>query len=114
MTSIVGGPSKAELVFNLGFFDLEGRMPIQFTLGDGRKLEGFISALKQLRNKEGKVVTKYMLQGFLGKIVILGAMITLIAPAGLKRAKFLFKSSKKLCYHPHQRCGFFFYRGVFF
>ncbi len=63
MTSIVGGPSKAELVFNLGFFDLEGRTPIQFTLGDGRKLEGFISALKQLRNDEGKVAPKYMLQG---------------------------------------------------
>ena len=66
MTSIVGGPSKAELVFNLGFFDLEGKTPIQFTLGDGRKLEGFIFALKQLRNEEGKVVTKYMLQGIFG------------------------------------------------
>ena len=67
MTSIVGGPSKAELVFNLGFFDLEGRTPIQFTLGDGRKLEGFISALKQLRNDECKVVAKYMFQVILGE-----------------------------------------------
>lgn len=63
MASIVGGPSKAELVCNLGFFDLEGRTPIQFILGDGGKLEGFISALKQLQNEEGKVASKYMFQG---------------------------------------------------
>ena len=63
MASIVGGPSKAELVLNLGFFDLEGRIPIQFILSDGRKLGGFISALKQLQNAEGKVVPKYMFQG---------------------------------------------------